>query len=160
KKMFLVLHESGIFITSCCHCFVLLVCDMLQSGELAKYPLALIDKILSVYGPNEGCAYDIGCMFSKMLSSSSLAPQVDELGFQMMVGAFHGHAHNQKCQLCWHPLHILSTRHSEGKGCEHIFSASNELAWSTRHASLFHWYQSIEEHFIFWDKDKYAALSA
>jgi Kyakuja-Dileera-Zisupton transposase len=85
---------------------------------------------------------------------------VDELGFRMMVGAFHGHAHNRKCQLRWHPLHILGTGHSEGEGCEHIFSASNELAQSTRHASPFHRHQSIEEHFTFWDKDKYAALSA
>ncbi|KAG0702916.1 hypothetical protein DFH29DRAFT_804333 [Suillus ampliporus] len=76
-----------------------------------------------------------------------------------MVGTFHGHAHNRKCQLHWHPLYIPGTGHSEGEGCEHIFSASNELARSTRHASPFHRHQSIEEHFSFWDKDKYAALS-
>ncbi|KAG2336017.1 hypothetical protein BDR05DRAFT_897365 [Suillus weaverae] len=46
----------------------------------------------------------------------------------------------------------------EGEGCEHVFSASNKLAWSTRHASIFHWHQTIEEHFAFWDADKYAAL--
>jgi hypothetical protein len=34
KKMFLVFHESGIFIAACRHCFVLLACDMIQSGEL------------------------------------------------------------------------------------------------------------------------------
>ncbi|KAG1867721.1 hypothetical protein F4604DRAFT_1881618 [Suillus subluteus] len=73
-----------------------------------------------------------------------------------MVGAFHGHAHNRKCQLVWHPMYILGTGHSEGEGCEHIFSASNELARGTRHASLFHQHQTIEEHFTFWDADKYA----
>ncbi|KAG2055400.1 hypothetical protein BDR06DRAFT_981976 [Suillus hirtellus] len=76
-----------------------------------------------------------------------------------MVGVFHGHAHNCKCQLVWHPMYILGTGHSEGEGCKHIFSASNELAHSTRHASLFHWHQNIEEHFAFWDTDKYAVLS-
>ncbi|KAG1720869.1 hypothetical protein EDB19DRAFT_1646821 [Suillus lakei] len=138
KKMFSVFDESGIFIAACHHRFVLVACDMLQSGELAKYPLVLIDKLLGVYRPNRGCAYDIGCAFSKTLSSSSLASQANNLGFQMMVGAFHGHAHNRKCQLHWHPLYIPETGHSEGEGCDYIFSASNELAWSTRHASPFH----------------------
>ncbi|KAG2364354.1 hypothetical protein BDR07DRAFT_1279897, partial [Suillus spraguei] len=69
--------------------------------------LALIDKLLNVYGPNGGCTYDIGYTFSKTLDNSSLAAQVDKLNFWMMVGAFHSHAHNQKCQLHWHPLYIL-----------------------------------------------------
>jgi hypothetical protein len=76
----------------------------------------------------------------------------------MMVGTFHGHAHNRKCQLMWHPMYIPGTGHSEGEGYEHIFSASNELARSTRHASPFHRHQAIEEHFAFWDTDKYAVL--
>ncbi|KAI5990638.1 hypothetical protein EDD15DRAFT_2170207 [Pisolithus albus] len=76
-----------------------------------------------------------------------------------MVGAFHGHAHNRMCQLDWHPQYIKGTGHTEGEGCEHIFAASNELARSTRHATSFHRHQAIEEHFAFWDADKYAALS-
>ncbi|OAX32389.1 hypothetical protein K503DRAFT_702095, partial [Rhizopogon vinicolor AM-OR11-026] len=40
---------------------------------------------------------------------------------RMMVGAFHGHAHNRRCQIDWHPTYIKGTRHSEGEGCEHIF---------------------------------------
>jgi hypothetical protein len=138
-------------------CFYLSVVDLTSR---AKYPLVLIDKLLGVYRPNGGCAYNIGCVFSKTLGNSLLAPQVVNLGFRMMVGAFHGHAHNWKCQLHWHPLYIPGTGHSEGEGCEHIFSASNELARSTRHASPFHQHQSIEEHFTFWDKDKYAAISS
>ena len=76
-----------------------------------------------------------------------------------MVGAFHGHAHNRLCQLSWHPMYIEGTGHTEGEGCEHVFSASNELARSTRHATRFHRHQAIEEHFAFWNEDKYEALS-
>ncbi|KAG1769947.1 hypothetical protein EV702DRAFT_978318 [Suillus placidus] len=76
-----------------------------------------------------------------------------------MVGAFHGHAHNRKCQLDWHPMYIPGTGHTEGEGCEHVFSSSNELARGTRHASSFHRRQTVEEHFSFWDADKYATLS-
>ncbi|KAG2352683.1 hypothetical protein BDR07DRAFT_1454895 [Suillus spraguei] len=159
KKMFSVFDESGIFIAACRHRFVVLACDMIQSGELAKYPLAIIDKLLAVYGKNGGCAYDIGCAFSKTLTNSSLGMRAGELDFRLMVGAFHGHAHNRKCQLDWHPMYIPGTGHTEGEGCEHIFSSSNELARSTRHASPFHRRQTIEEHFSFWDTDKYATLS-
>ncbi|KAF8452807.1 hypothetical protein L210DRAFT_3383705, partial [Boletus edulis BED1] len=51
------------------------------------------------------------------------------------------------------------TGNTEGEGCEHVFSMSNELAQSTHHASRFHQHQAIEEHFGFWNQDKYAALS-
>jgi len=37
KKMFSVFDESGIFIASCCHRFVILACDMIRSGELLSY---------------------------------------------------------------------------------------------------------------------------
>ncbi|KAG1779852.1 hypothetical protein EV702DRAFT_936546, partial [Suillus placidus] len=73
KKMFSVFDESGIFIAACRHQFVPLPCDMVWSGELTKYPLVLISQLLSVFGANGGCAYDIGCSFSKTLSNSSLA---------------------------------------------------------------------------------------
>ncbi|KIK13414.1 hypothetical protein PISMIDRAFT_36708, partial [Pisolithus microcarpus 441] len=124
-----------------------------------KYPLAIISKLLAIYGKNGGCAYDIGCAFSTTLQNSSLGPQSEELKLRMMVGAFHGHAHNCMCQLDWHPQYIQGTGHTEGEGCEHIFTASNELVRSTRHATSFHRHQAIEQHFAFWDADKYAALS-
>ncbi|KAG1750862.1 hypothetical protein EDB19DRAFT_1893370 [Suillus lakei] len=159
KKMFAVFEESGVFVAVCHHRFVLVVCDMIQSGELAKYALATVDHLMTVYGENGACTYDIGCAFSKTLSTSSLGPRAQSLALHMMVGAFHGHAHNRKCQLDWHLMFITGTGHTEGEGCEHIFSSSNELVWSTRHASAFHRHQSIEEHFMFWDADKYATLS-
>ncbi|KAG2147966.1 hypothetical protein DEU56DRAFT_730318, partial [Suillus clintonianus] len=59
----------------------------------------------------------------------------------------------------WHPMYISGTDHTEGEGCEHIFSTSNELACSTRHANCFHHHRAIEEHFAIWDANKYAALS-
>ncbi|KAI6029499.1 hypothetical protein BKA83DRAFT_4047147, partial [Pisolithus microcarpus] len=162
KRMFSMFHESGIFIASCWHQFVLLACNMVKSGELyvlAKYPLVIISKLLAVYSKNGGCVYDIGCAFSTTLQNSSLGPQSEELKLRMMVGAFHGHAHNRMCQLDWHPQYIQGTGHTKGEGCEHIFAASNKLARSTRHATSFHCHQAIEQHFTFWDADKYTALS-
>ncbi|KIK35337.1 hypothetical protein CY34DRAFT_26631 [Suillus luteus UH-Slu-Lm8-n1] len=135
--------QSGIFIAACRHRFVLLACDMIRSGELAKYPLAIINKLLTVYGKTGACTYDIGCAFMKTLGNN--------LGFRLMVGAFHGHAHNRMCQRDWHPI--------EGEGREHVFSAPNALARVTRHTSTFHRHQTIEQHFAFWNDDKYANLS-
>ncbi|KAF8452808.1 hypothetical protein L210DRAFT_3320488, partial [Boletus edulis BED1] len=64
KKTYSVFQESGIFVATCRHRFVLLACDMIKSRELAKYPLAILNRLLDVYGPNGGCAYDIGCAFA------------------------------------------------------------------------------------------------
>ncbi|KAG1735554.1 hypothetical protein EDB19DRAFT_1638281, partial [Suillus lakei] len=82
KKMFAVFDESGIFIAACWHRFVLLACDMCiifspctKFMKLrAKYPLALLDHLISVLGENGGCAYDIRCAFAKTLANSSLGP--------------------------------------------------------------------------------------
>jgi hypothetical protein len=120
--------------------------------------LAIVDRLLSAYGANSGCAYDIGCAFTKTAEASSLGPKVRDLELCFMVGSFHGHAHNRKCQLDWHPMYIEGTGHTEGEGCEHVFSSSNELACGVRHASQFHWHQAIEQHFGFWNEDKYEAL--
>ena len=112
-----------------------------------------------MYGPNGGCAYDIGCVFSKMVDTSSLGPWTQALGLHFMVGVFHSHAHNCLYQLDWHPMYMTGAGHMEGEGREHVFSTSNELVQSTRHTSQFHRHQGIEEYFSFWNEDKYEALS-
>jgi Kyakuja-Dileera-Zisupton transposase len=119
----------------------------------------MVNKLMEVHGSNIACGYDIGCTFSKTLSSSSLGPRAAELGFRLVVGSFHGHAHNRACQLDWHPHHVTGMGRADFEGCERIFASSNALAPGTRHASSFHRHQAIEQHFAFWDEDKYAALS-
>jgi len=126
----------------------------------SKYPLAIVDFLIDMFGSRIGCAYDIGCSFNMTLDGTSLKDKAQAHMFQLMVGAFHGHAHNRLCQLRWHLTYIQGTGHSEGEGCEHVFSSSNDLARATRHASRFHRHQAIEEHFQFWDQDKYANLSS
>jgi hypothetical protein len=89
---------------------------------------------------------------------SSLAERVRELCFKLMVGAFHGHAHNRVCQVWWHPLYMEGTGLFAGEGYKHVFSLSNKIDRSTRHASQFHRLQTILEYFDHWDDNKYAAL--
>ena len=126
----------------------------------AKYGLALIDKLLDVYGADLGIGYDIGCAFAQTINKSMrLAQKAAVLRLQMLVPAFHGHAHNRACQLCWHPLYIAGTSLEDFETCERVFSLSNALASGTRHTSAFHRHQAIEQYFAFWDEDKYANLS-
>jgi hypothetical protein len=119
----------------------------------------IVNQLLSAYGSNSDCAYDIGCAFAKTTENSVLGSSIQHLNLRFMVGSFHGHAHNQLCQLQWHPMYIEGVGNTEGEGCKHVFSASNELAQSTRHATRFHRHQAIEQHFTFWNADKYEALS-
>lgn len=118
----------------------------------------IINKLLDVLGSNIACGYDIGCAFSKTLMDSRLAEKARELCLRMVVGAFHGHSHNRGCQLDYHPLYIDGTGRADYEGCERVFHLSNKLAPGTRHASKFCRQQAVEEHFAFWDEDKYAAL--
>ncbi|KDQ18596.1 hypothetical protein BOTBODRAFT_97369, partial [Botryobasidium botryosum FD-172 SS1] len=64
KKMWGIFRETGIFACSCRHGLVLWVADMIESGELAKYPLAMVAKAISLIGYLLLIAYDIGCSFA------------------------------------------------------------------------------------------------
>jgi len=89
---------------------------------------------------------------------SSLAERARELRLGLMVGAFHGHAHNRACQVQWHPLYLEGLGLFPGEPCEHVFSLCNETARVNRHASRFHRLQTLLEFFAHLDDDKYAAL--
>ncbi|KAG6875524.1 hypothetical protein C0992_003482 [Termitomyces sp. T32_za158] len=89
-----IFDETGIFLALCRHSFVLLIVDMIQSGELAKYPLAVVKELLGAFGTRIGGGYDIGCKFGTTLVNSPLGPLTRELEYKALVGSFHGHAHN------------------------------------------------------------------
>ncbi|KAL0057720.1 hypothetical protein AAF712_015635 [Marasmius tenuissimus] len=105
KRMYLFFAISGIFVSVCRHGHVLVLCNMRRSGELMKYPLAIVKALLDQYGEDLGLGYDIMCAFYKtLLQSPQLGNKVVACRLQGVVPAFHGHAHNRKCQVSWHPI--------------------------------------------------------
>ncbi|KAJ6455539.1 hypothetical protein C8R47DRAFT_996729 [Mycena vitilis] len=157
KKMFALFAIAGIFIAVCRHGHVLVMCDMIRSGELMKYPLAIVERLLDMYGPEVGLGYDIMCAFYKTLLRSSLGRRVVSLKLRGVVPAFHGHAHNRECQTGWHPLYVEGAGLEDFEECERTFCLSNNLATVTRLSTPFHRQQQIDEHFHFHDLDKHAA---
>ncbi|KAG2337481.1 hypothetical protein BDR05DRAFT_978476 [Suillus weaverae] len=147
KKMFAIFKKSGIFVTVCWHKFLLTICDMVRSGELMKYPIASVKKLMDVFGSNILYGYDIKCASEKIIQWSSLADNAKHLNLQGVVPAFHGHAHN----------HIVGKEDFET--CEWVFSESNALAAQICNTTDFHRHQALDEHFSFADLDKFAALS-
>ena len=125
----------------------------------AKYPLALINRLLDILGNHRiSGGYDIACAFWKTLMASSIAPKAREKDFHMIVGSFHGHAHNRGCQVNWHPLYRMGSGRADYEGCEWVFYCFNDLAPETHHSSKVRRFRAIEEHMRFWDEDKYAGL--
>jgi hypothetical protein len=47
----------------------------------AKYPLAIVNKLLDVLGSDIACGYDIACAFWKTLMASCLGKKAQELSF-------------------------------------------------------------------------------
>ncbi|KAJ7173820.1 hypothetical protein C8R46DRAFT_892483 [Mycena filopes] len=99
ERMWAVYDETGLFLCLCRHSFGLLAADMVRSGELAKYPLAIFNELLKTCDANVGAGYDIGCGHCTTLWNSPLGHKALLKNFLMLVGAFHGHAHNRLCQL-------------------------------------------------------------
>ncbi|KAJ7733222.1 hypothetical protein DFH07DRAFT_723123, partial [Mycena maculata] len=157
KKMFALFAISGIFLTVCRHGHVVVMCDMMRSGELMKYPLAMIKRLLDRYGKDIGLGYDIMCAFFKTLLHSSLGSRVVAMRLRGVVPAFHGHAHNRACEVGWHPLYVEGVGLEDFEECERTFSQSNQLARITRLCQRFHRQQALDEHFDFHDLDKHAS---
>ncbi|KAG1887333.1 hypothetical protein F4604DRAFT_1877759 [Suillus subluteus] len=158
KCMFSVFRKSGIFVAVCRHGFLLSICDMVRSGELMKYLLATINKLMDIFAERFLYGYNIKCAFHSILQRSSLGPAVQDLGIEGVVPGFHGHAHNRLCQVQHHSKFMLGAGKEDFKTCERTFSESNTLAPEIRNSTEFHRHQAPDEHFCFADQDKYAAL--
>ncbi|KAJ7160682.1 hypothetical protein C8R43DRAFT_1086815 [Mycena crocata] len=159
-RMWGVFDETGILLALCRHGFVPLFSDMVKSGELAKYGLAISKAILDVFGRDIGMGYDIGCGFETTVKNSPLGEMAKELNYRLLVGAFHGHAHNRLCQLGHLATYVKGLGIEDLKTCERFFSKSNTLSRSVRYASVFHRRQSIRTYLAHTDTfDTYANLS-
>ncbi|KAL0572550.1 hypothetical protein V5O48_009407 [Marasmius crinis-equi] len=155
KRMFAFFAITGVFLAVCRHGHLLVTCDMRRSGELMKYPLAIVNELLERYGKDLGVGYDIMCAFwTTLQQSNKLHAKVAALRMRGVVPAFHGHAHNRKCQIHWHPLYVPGVGNEDFEECERTFALSNRLASTTRLATPFHRQQMILEHFSFHSDDK------
>ncbi|KAJ7813590.1 hypothetical protein B0H13DRAFT_2382351 [Mycena leptocephala] len=114
--------KTGIFPALCRHRFVLVIVDMVKSGEMAKYPFAITAHLLRVLGEHT-VGYDIGC--------------------RALVGSFHGHAHCCRCQLKFLAMYVKGMGLEDLEECESFFSKSNALTSTTQYASAFHRQQAI-----------------
>ncbi|KAG2737839.1 hypothetical protein P692DRAFT_201732477 [Suillus brevipes Sb2] len=106
-----------------CHGFSLLIVDMVQSGELVKYPLAVVSKLMlmDVFGKNLGGGIRKN-LFKTTLDQSSLGPLARTLQHTCLVGAFHGHAHRRLCQLFSLTTYIKGLGLEDLETCERTFS--------------------------------------
>src|SRR5882724_4060025 len=109
-------------------------CTCADTSCSAKYPLAIIEKVLDAFGENVGIGYDIGCSFTATLQRSSLKNPVDKKNLRIVVNAFHGYAHNRSCQLSFHPLYVTGFGLEDLEICERVFASFNGLAVTTRYA--------------------------
>ncbi|TFY51826.1 hypothetical protein EVJ58_g10360 [Rhodofomes roseus] len=130
-----------------------------QSGELAKYPLAITSKALETFDGAILQAYDIGCSFGSIIANSRLGPQFERRRCRSCVNAFHGYTHNYACQCNNHPNVIEGMGLQDMETLERIFSASNHLASVTCYATPYRRRLLIDEFFSQWDDEKYANLS-
>ncbi|KAJ7728633.1 hypothetical protein B0H16DRAFT_1330810 [Mycena metata] len=160
KRMWGVYDETGIFLCLCRHGFVLLVEDMVRSGELSKYALAACAELLEDFNRGVGSGYDVGCGSASTLFNSPLGAKALLKKFMFLVGAFHGHAHNRLCQLLYLATYVTGLGLEDLEGCERFFSKSNLMAASVRYASVFHRRQILANYFKHFDTNEtYANLS-
>ncbi|KAG2360342.1 hypothetical protein BDR07DRAFT_1452022 [Suillus spraguei] len=158
KKSWGIFEETGVFTSACRHGLILWIADMIRSGELFKYPLAIVSRALETLGPRLLIGYDVGCKLAIMIASSALAQKFVDAEYRMCVDAFHGYTHSYACQDKNHPNIINGMGIEDLATMERIFSSSNQLATVTRYASGFNRRVYIDSFFKQWDEDKYLNL--
>ncbi|KAJ7880728.1 hypothetical protein B0H14DRAFT_3434278 [Mycena olivaceomarginata] len=142
SKMWGIFDETGIFLALCCHGFVLVIADMIRSGELAKYLLAVVEELLDAFGMNLGVGYDVGCHFGATVANSSLGDKAWEKNLKCLVGSFHGHVHNRLCQLRFLAMYV------EGMGLEDLegrFHCQQEISTYAKHFDSFETYANLSK---------------
>ncbi|KAJ7869704.1 hypothetical protein B0H14DRAFT_2571643 [Mycena olivaceomarginata] len=152
--------ETGIFPALCRHGFMLVIVDMVKSGELAKYGLAVINHLIRVLG-EVAVGVDIGCKTGKMVKAH---PRLSQLAFdnkfRCLVGSFHGLGHGRLCQVSNLATYVEGMGLEDCEGCESWFSKSNALASTTRYSTVFHRHQAIATYIQHADTcDAYQGLS-
>ncbi|KAJ7836943.1 hypothetical protein B0H13DRAFT_2422497 [Mycena leptocephala] len=152
--------ETGFFPSLCRHGFVLVVVDMIKSGELSKYGLSITYHLLTVLG-QIALGYDIGCRFGKLVKGHPGLSVLAALHhFRALIGAFHGSQHGRRCAVDNLMTYVKGVGLEALEGCESFFSKSNALAATTRYASRFHRQQAITMYLKHTDKfDTYQGLS-
>ncbi|KAJ6580659.1 hypothetical protein B0H19DRAFT_1060400 [Mycena capillaripes] len=136
-------NETGIFPALCRHRFILVVVDMVRSSELSKYGFAVTAHILCVLGESAS-GYDIGCKFYKICQAHPiLRDLVVSNNFKALVGSFHGHGHNHRCQTKNLTTYVKGVGLESLEGCESYFFKFNALTVTTCHTSGFHPQQAI-----------------
>ncbi|KAJ7799715.1 hypothetical protein B0H14DRAFT_3491386 [Mycena olivaceomarginata] len=160
SKMWGIFDETGIFLALCRHGFVLVIADMIRSGELAKYPLAIVEELLDTFGMNLGLGTTLAATSGQLSANSELGEKASRNNLKCLVGSFHGHAHNRLCQLSFLATYVEGMGLEDLEGCERYFSRSNGLAKSCRYASRFHRQQEITTYAKHFDSfETYANLS-
>ncbi|KAJ7577148.1 hypothetical protein C8J56DRAFT_1007247 [Mycena floridula] len=134
RAMWRIYDETGIFLSLCRHGFVLLMADMVNSGELMKYAISILNRFFGVLPKRLGGGYDIGCSFDVTLRRSRLGPKALEELYTSLVGLFHGYSHNQLCQLLRLVLYL------NGMGLEDFETSITEYA---RHHDSYHTYANL-----------------
>ncbi|KXN91216.1 hypothetical protein AN958_02172 [Leucoagaricus sp. SymC.cos] len=133
SRMWSVFDETGIFLALCRHGFVLLVADMVRSGELSKYPLVMVEVLLNIFGKDIGCGYDIRCKFGTTIQCTAPAEKATKENFQTVVGLFHGYVHKCLCQLKFLPTYITGIGLEDLEGSQYLkhidkFDTSHNLS--------------------------------
>ncbi|KAJ7676315.1 hypothetical protein B0H14DRAFT_2423574 [Mycena olivaceomarginata] len=120
--------ETGIFPALCHHGFVLVIVDMVQSGELSKYGFAVLNHLISVLG-EVTMGHDIGCKMAKMVKAHPrLGPLAAKNNFKLVGGAFHGLGHVRLCSVCNMSMYVNGMGLEDCENYESYFAKSNALA--------------------------------
>ncbi|KAF7320496.1 hypothetical protein HMN09_00133100 [Mycena chlorophos] len=143
--------ETGIMPCLCRHNFVLILVDMVHSGEMFKYGFAIVNHLARTLRKSVLFGYDIGCTFGRAVRRHPvLGPLTRKQRISFLVGAFHGAGHSRICQCLNLP------RYRDGSGTEYDFLAGLQVEppVETTQMEYYHALCTLSSTKMTWDKIK------
>lgn len=121
----------------------------------AKYPLAIISKILKYLKEKLLIVYNIECTMEIMVICSSLGLKFKDRNARFCVPVFYTYSHNHLYQIQFHSNNIEEISIKDVETLKYVFSGMNILAPIVRYMSPFRCHLYIEAYLCQLDEDKY-----
>ncbi|EHS63459.1 uncharacterized protein PGTG_21590 [Puccinia graminis f. sp. tritici CRL 75-36-700-3] len=136
--------DTGLMGCCCRHDAAIYLANIHKSGEQRCFPLAILQRLLSVIEPTRqvGVLYDIGCSLDKFINLRKLLEK-DRPRLKFGTSVFHAYVHNWNCQLDYHPRFNKGWGLSDGEGLERMWSYLSPLVSPLRYATRNHRLASI-----------------
>ncbi|KAK6992439.1 hypothetical protein R3P38DRAFT_3330946 [Favolaschia claudopus] len=125
---------SGVFVMTCRHGQVILLCNIDTPGEQQRYIVAMLETLFKMLPWNATLiqAYDVACITDHSLNLYPILSEGIRDRVAFVINGMHAYGHQWACQLVYSPRFRVGMGLSDHEGVERFWSRMRKLIPVTR----------------------------